>query len=140
MGIGFRVFFVEEDGTVRRFPFSRFDRLIRREPQERLPEYAGKQKRYAFMILELKDKRPHRILHCDYSLLSFDSQGKLDSDVHEEQTRIAIEVIPDIVNHGRTAAVVDARHHFARKRYESEFKWKPNREIESRICDVVFNG
>jgi hypothetical protein len=35
--------------------------------------------------------------------------------------------------------VIDARTHFAKKRYEHEFKWTPTPEIQAAIVSEIFN-
>jgi len=42
MGLGIRVFLIDDDDNVRRFSYARFNRLISRESDERLPEFANR--------------------------------------------------------------------------------------------------
>ena len=42
MGIGLRIFLVNDDNSIQRLAVARYDRLLRRDPEERLPRYAGK--------------------------------------------------------------------------------------------------
>jgi hypothetical protein len=138
MGIGYRFYFVEDDDTIHRFPFSRYEKLIRSESKEEIPKYAGKRIRCAFMTLQLEGRKPHRILRSEYPILTFDANGKFDSDVFEEELRLAMETLPPIMITPRSSQVIDAQHHFARRRYHNEFKWKPKPEIENRIYDAIF--
>jgi hypothetical protein len=46
MGLGLRIFIINDDDTVRRFPFSRYERLLQGDSKEHLPQYAGKKKRF----------------------------------------------------------------------------------------------
>jgi len=50
MGLGSRIFLVDDD-NVRRFPFSRYEWLRREDPNESLPEFAGKRVRCAEVII-----------------------------------------------------------------------------------------
>ena len=88
MGIGHRFYFVEDDDTIHRFPFSRYEKLIRGGSKERIPKYAGKRIRCAFMTLQLEGRKPHRILRSEYPILTFDADGKFDSDTFEEEVRL----------------------------------------------------
>jgi len=58
MGLSIRIFTVEEDDTLKRLPMTRFDRLLKRDPDESLPKYAGKRVRYALIVVELINRRP----------------------------------------------------------------------------------
>jgi hypothetical protein len=138
MGIGHRFYFVEDDDTIHRFPFSRYEKLIRNEPKERIPKYAGKRIRCAFVTLQLEGKKPHRILRSEYPILTFDTDGRFDSDKFEEELRLAMQTLPPIMIAPQSTQVIDAQHHFARRRYHNEFTWKPTPEIENRIYDAIF--
>ena len=138
MGIGHRFYFIEDDDTIHRFPFSRYEKLIRYGSKERIPKYTGKRIRCAFMTLQLAGRKPHRILRCEYPIFTFDADGKLDSDKFEEELRLAMETMPPIVINPQSDQVIDAKHHFAKRRYHNEFTWKPTPEIENRIYDGIF--
>jgi len=58
MGIGIRIFLVNDDDSIRRFPLTRFERLIRRDPEERLRPFAGKPVRCAEVALKLEQRKP----------------------------------------------------------------------------------
>ena len=77
-------------------------------------------------------------MRSEYSILTFDADGKFDSDVFEEEMRLAMETLPPIMITPRSSQVIDALHHFAKRRYHNEFKWKPTPEIENRIYDAIF--
>ena len=62
MGLSIRIFIVEEDDTLKRLPMTRFDRLLKRDPNESLPKYAGKRVRYALIVVELINRRPIEIV------------------------------------------------------------------------------
>jgi len=36
--------------------------------------------------------------------------------------------------------VIDAQHHFAKKRFDHQFKWKPTPEIEMAILKAIFKN
>ena len=38
MGLSIRIFIVEDDDTIKRFPLARYERLLKRDPDERLLE------------------------------------------------------------------------------------------------------
>ena len=85
MGYGFRVFLVEEDNSIKMIPTAKFDRLWQPESNDQWQPYANKSIRYAKVVLNLTDRKPLSILHVDYGYLVFDSEGKLDQKIIEEE-------------------------------------------------------
>jgi hypothetical protein len=132
MGLAVRVFLVEDDGYLRRFPLARYERLLRGEAEGFLPEYAGKRIRYALVVVELVDRKPIEIRHVEYSWLSFDSEGRLDRSEQRKEARLAIEVLPPLSGE-ESLQVIDARHRFARKSYDDRYKWQPSPDIQAAI-------
>ena len=58
----------------------------------------------------------------------------------EKEARLAVEVLPPyIIDEEQSGRVIDARTHFAKKRYEHEFKWTPTPEIQAAIVSEIFN-
>jgi hypothetical protein len=62
MGLGTRIFIVNDDDTLKRMPMKRYHRLFKRDPEERFLEYAGNRIRYVLAVLELKNRKPVEIL------------------------------------------------------------------------------
>jgi hypothetical protein len=138
MGIGTRIFLVHDDDSLERFSLARFERLLRGDPEEQLPLYAGKRIRYALVVLEVEQRRPVAINHIQYAFLYFDSKGRLDVSEREREARAAVEMFPSVDEKNHHPTVIDARFKFARRRYADEYKWKPNQEIEAKLMEVLF--
>ena len=49
MGIGIRVFLFSDDNSIKRLPLTIYERLLQRDPNEHLLQYAGKRVRFAEM-------------------------------------------------------------------------------------------
>ena len=77
MGLSIRVFIVEDDNTIKRLPLARYERLLKRDPDERLLEYADKRVRYALIVVDLVNRRPIEILRDEFGFLDFDDKGRL---------------------------------------------------------------
>jgi hypothetical protein len=137
MGIGYRIFIIEENGTLKRLPSVRLQRLLRYEPKESLPEYAGKRVRCATVLLEVAGRKPISIIHTDYWLLLFDAKGQIDSDEWKSGLHFFMDMAfssnreTKRKSHGK---IIDARNLFPRRR----FLWEPNLKIEKAIEDVIF--
>jgi len=138
MGTGLRVFLVNDDDSLERFPLARLERLFQGHPEERLLQYAGKRVRYALVIVDLVNRKPIEILRIQYAILTFDSEGKIDSAELEKEMRLGVDMVPIGTIAPLSRKVVDAEHHFLQKRYENRYLWKPTPEIEETIVKVVF--
>jgi hypothetical protein len=135
MGLGMRVFIVKDDGSLERLAFRRYNRLLQRHPGERLFQYAGKRARCAVIVVESINRKPVEILKCQYSYLSFDSDGMLKQG-GEGGVNLAMDMLEPVIIE-RAKQVVDARHKFARKRYAREYRWEPSPEIETAIRKAI---
>ena len=136
MGLGMRIFIVKDDGSLERLPFGRYNRLLQRHPSERLFQYAGKRVRCAVIVVESINRKPVEILKCQYSYLSFYSDGMLKKG-GEGEVKLAIDMLEPIIIE-RAKQVVDTRHKFARKLYAREYRWEPSPEIEASIHKAIF--
>ena len=112
MATGLRVFLVNDDDSLKRFPLARFERLFQGHPEERLPEYAGKRVRYALVIVDLVNRKPFEILRIQYPILTFDSEGKIDAAELEKEMRLGVDMVPIGTIAPLSRKVVDAEHHF----------------------------
>ena len=72
MGLGLRVFLVEDDDSLKRITLARYKRLLLRQPEASMPQYAEKRVRCALVVVEFVSRRPAEIVHIQYSLISFD--------------------------------------------------------------------
>jgi hypothetical protein len=99
-------------------------------------QYAGKRVRCAVIVVELVDRKPVKILRCQYSYLSFGSNGTLKKG-GEGEVKLAMDMLEPVIIE-RARQVVDARHKFARKRYAREYRWEPSPEIEAAIRKTIF--
>ena len=140
MGISLRIFLVNDNDSIQRFPLARFERLIQRDPKERLPQYAGKRVRYVEVALELEQRKPIGILRILYLIMPFDSEGRVDATEQEKEQRLGIDMIPPMLPDRDSSQVVEARHRFAKKRFDNEYRWKPTQEIEFAIMEAIFGN
>ena len=140
MGLGTRIFIVNDDDTLKRMPMKRYHRLFRRDPEERFLEYAGNRIRYVLVVLELKNRKPVEILKIQYSYLAFDKKGRLREDERERAARLSMELIKPLLPEEESNHVIDAGHKFAKKRFDDRYIWKPTPEIKAAIQRTIFGG
>lgn len=91
-------------------------------------------------MVDLVDRKPVEFVHAQFSWLSFDSKGRLDRSAKEKEARLALEAIPPLLEDEDSEQLIDARHLFVKKRYDSEYRWKPTSEIEATILAAIFGG
>ena len=140
MGFGFRVFFVNDDDSLKRISFARYERLTRKALNERLPEYAGKKARCALVVLNVENRKPQSIARIDCHRIPFDVEGRVDWKEWENQARLISHFItlPGVEKSQDT--IIDASSVFAQKRYEREAKWSLTPEIEQAIEKAIFGS
>ncbi len=143
MGIGFRIFLIDDNDSLQRLSVARYQRLTDSESGERLPQYAGKRVRCAMVYLEVERRIPQSILRIDYTIMPFDKKGRIDRSEQEKEMRRIAEVMSPLSSffeEERAGKIVDARGQFAKRRYEQEFRWKPEPEIEKAIITAIFGS
>jgi hypothetical protein len=139
MGLGTRIFIVNDDDTLKRIPLKRYHKLLRRDPEERFAEYFGNRIRYVLVVLELENRKPVEILRIQYSFLAFDTEGRLRKDERERKTRLSMDMIKPMQSEQEPNHVIDARYRFAKEQFDREYRWKPSPEIEAAIFKAIFS-
>lgn len=140
MGIGIWIYLVNDDDSISRYPMNRFERLTRRNPEECLPEYAGKRVRYAEVAVQFHQREPTDILAIHYLFLTLDSEGRVDQAEEEKERRLVAEMMSFPGVRQRSGRVVDAQPLFAKRRFDQQYKWKPAHGLEAAIVEAVFSG
>jgi hypothetical protein len=90
------------------------------------------------VALELEQRRPVRILRILYLILSFDPEGRIDAAELEKGRRLGVDMMPPVLTDGGPNQVIEARHLFAKKRFDNEYRWNPTPEIEASILEAIF--
>ena len=138
MGIGLRIFIINDDDSMQRLALARYDRLLGRDPKEQFRQYAGKRVRYALVVVDLVNREPVEILRIQYSYLCFDFEGRIDLAEGRKEARLAFEILPPIPIIREPWKVVEARRCLPKQNYDDQYKWKPTSEIEEAIVKAVF--
>jgi hypothetical protein len=139
MGVGVRVFFVENESRVKRISLKRFQSLIDSgQDVERLPEYAGQRLRIAVVILEVKGRKPVAIERIDRGILEFDGTGRVDRRQEQKQGRLAVGSLSLPMPESSEKSVIDARSRFAKKLIAHEYSWRLTPDVEEAIERSIF--
>jgi hypothetical protein len=70
--------------------------------------------------------------------MSFDSEGRIDASKQQKERRPAMELFPPFGLDRQSSQVIGARHHFAKKRYDNQYRWRPSLNIEAAIVRAIF--
>lgn len=138
MGISLRLFIVNDDDSLQRIAVAKYERLLDRDPKGRLPQYAGKRMRYALVFVHLEKRQPVEILRIQCSYLYFDSEGLIEADQIEKETKLAYEAIPSLLPNEHSKPVIDVRQKFAKRKFDHLYQWAPTPEIEASIVNEIF--
>jgi hypothetical protein len=138
MGIGTRIFLIDENDSIHRISISRYNKMRNPDSGERFTQYAGKRMRSAMIFLEVENRKPLFVVRTEYYYLPFDNQGRVDRTELEKRIRLSLEIVPPIFEEQSPKKVLDAQSRFAKKRYKHEFQWTPNQEIETAIMTAIF--
>ncbi len=140
MGIGRQIFLFEQDGTMRRIPQRLSKRL--RSGEERLPEYAGQTLRFAFVALELENRRPVRIIDQWYPQDHFDEQGGIRDSIVEDlrYAAEALDVPPPSVDRAEKAGTNQVVSIVGRlkDRKRAAHRWEPTPAEVTRIVNAIW--
>ena len=139
MGTSIRIFFVDDDGAIKRFPLARYLRLTERDQNEHLPEYANTRVRCVEAAIELEQRKPVGILRLLYIILVFDAEGRLDATEKEKEWQLNAETAPPFLEQ-ESKQIVDARHRFAKRRFHHRYRWEPTQEIEFAVMEALFGS
>jgi hypothetical protein len=71
------LFIVNEDDTVEHLQVEQYERLLRRDPGEKLSIYAGKRLRYASVVIDSAVNDQIDIIQIQYCYLIFDAESGL---------------------------------------------------------------
>ena len=140
MGIGTRIFLIDENDSLHRISISRYNRMRNPDSDECFTQYAGKRMRCAMIFLEVEKRKPLSVVRTEYYYLPFDNQGRIDSTEMEKRIRLSLEIVPPILEEQSPKKILDAQSRFAKKRYDNEYRWTPSPEIEAAIIKAIFGS
>ncbi len=138
MGVSLRPFIIDDDDTVHKISYAMYKRLVGQDSGERIEQYADRRVRYALIAVEMKDRKPKDILHTEEGFFTFDSSGRLDLSSRKEEIKLVFDSLKPHENYNSPKQIVDAKHLFAKKKYEDKFTWKPTPQIAETIIRMIF--
>ncbi len=122
-GIGVRIFFLHDDGTIKRVSRRRFEAF--HDENEVFPEYAGKNLRCAYVIVELKNRKPVHIRAIDPIRLYFEADGSCNQVMLKRKQVLADKKFQQLARTGNSDVVIDLQSYSAEKLLEKDYRWRP---------------
>ena len=142
MGIGLRIFYIKDDESIERIPWSQYEKMIYKKPGGNYPEFAGKKIKFAQIGVVFENRKPISVCYDNYYVLTFDSHGWLDEDVQQKERLLVMEITSQHIPHPhfgkQETNVIDAKNRFAKIRHEHFYKWKPSEKIVGEIGAIIF--
>jgi hypothetical protein len=115
MGIGCRVFFIGDNGSLQQISMARLDRLLHFDRRESFQQFTGKRVRCAMVFLQVAGRELLSIRDVDYFPLPFDDKGWIDKKGWEKGIRLGMELLLSILNEEHPKKVIHDQHRFAKR-------------------------
>ena len=132
MGLSSRIFLLSHDDTLHALAGSAFMRMLRKEDNCRIPDFAGQRVRQADLIVEVVDRKPAQVVHETFCILDFDTDGRLDLERLNLQQFARVEdfVAQMPQNPAPSAGVVVEA---ARRFIAQGGSWEPDERLQVRL-------
>ena len=75
---------------------------------------------------------------AEYSFLAFDSKGRLDAGEREKAARLAMDTLEPFALEQKSEKIINAKHRFAKKKFDDRYLWKPTPQMETAIQRAIF--
>lgn len=139
MGIGLRVFLVDNNDAFIKVSYARWERLHSNHPTERFPEYAGKRMRFIMVFLDLEERKPVYINHLDLGYIIFDADGKMDQEDWERHKHLVVESADLFGPEENEGNVINAQTEFLRRTYRHRYRWEFPDGMLERLIKTIFS-
>jgi len=136
MGVGLRIFIVNDDNSLERLSLKTYERLNKSDPNTSIAKFANKSVRCIEVLLDLEERKPIAINRITYPILIFDSDGRLNAADLRDLSLTVINILPGFEESGD---VIEASHLFAERKYKHKYIWSPTPEIEETIIKTIFS-
>ena len=142
MGMGYRMFLVDEDDRPHRISHKRFKNFL--DQREPVPgPFIGLDKaRCASVFYETANRKPSAIIREEYFILPLCADGMLDRARLDEgrmllwQARSPLEALKGVAP--KDEGFFDGTRIFAEKRARHEIHWQPSLELQTKIREAIF--
>ncbi|MDO9012791.1 MAG: hypothetical protein Q7U78_13445 [Gallionella sp.] len=137
MTYSFRIFIIGQDETLYRLASTTFSGMLDDPSDHLMPSFAGQRVRMAEAVVELRDRRPLRVVRLVYEILRFDEQGRLDVETFGQQNVALLDVMLEstLKNETNNTAIIDASSRFVAQ----GGRWHPSPSLERRVYQAALD-
>jgi hypothetical protein len=141
MGLSVRLLVIDQSDNIFRLDVARFGQMLDTPRSHRFPRFAGQRVRSAEVVVELKQRRPTRVVRMTHSVLTFDQAGYLDAETLNQQQFARFDAWTSKLT-GRKAdrevgrGVTDARSRFAAR----GGRWTPSVQLLRSLSDAALGN
>lgn len=138
MGFSVRLLVIDQSDRIYRLEIARFGQMLDAPRSHRFPQFAGQRIRSAEVVVELKQRKPTRVVRMTHSVLTFDQAGYLDAETLNRQQRGRFDAWASTLMGRETdwdmgRGVTDARSRFAAR----GGRWTPSRRLLRSLYDAA---
>lgn len=131
---------IDQNDNIHRLEIARFGPMLDTPRSHRFPQFAGQRVRAAEVVVELKQRRPIRVVRMTQSILTFDQTGYLDAEAlgRQQGARFdawASKLVGRDVGREMARGVTDARSQFVAR----GSRWT-SRQLVRSLCDEALGN
>ena len=135
MGIRPRVHFFDQDNTLKRIPYRKFDRLLNGDKKICYPQFSLQRVKCAVTYIEMQNRQPINIVHCDYMIIPFNNSGNLDINEYQHGKMLMFQATGILLSLDNIVRLQDVK---AQRDFNNGFTWQPSQEQIKAIVDQIF--
>nr|WP_214699432.1 hypothetical protein [Variovorax paradoxus] len=132
MSLSSRIFLLSGDDMLHALAGNAFMRMLRKEDNCRIPDFAGQRVRQAHLVVEVVDRNPVQVVHQTFCVLDIDTDGLLDVERLNLQQFARVEDFLAQVPQSpaqSSAVVVEAANRFVAQ----GGSWQPDERLQVRL-------
>ena len=139
MNITNRIFAVLDDDSVVKIPNYKIEKLLKFREDTKFPEFRNKKIRIVSFLLEIKERKPIRVVRDNYYFYEFNGSGMLDKNKHFEQLRVQLyETVIDPNLKVSEGGVKYANKETFNKSSSIQYQWIPTTAVTSELQKQLF--
>lgn len=141
MNLTHRVFAILGNDAIIKIPNNKYNRLNEFDKSLVFPDFKNKKVKFAIFLIELKNRKPFRILEEYYYVYEFDRYGRLDKEKYFERLRVqlsTVDFLGFLNEKERNPNVIDATKEFYKKRLETQYQWIPADILKDKLHLSIF--
>lgn len=135
MGIRPRVHFFDKDNILKKIPYSKFDRLLNGDKKICYPQFALQRVKCAVSYIEIQNRQPINIVHCDYMIIPFNNSGNLDINEYQHGKMLMFQATGILLSLDNIVKLQDVK---AQREFNNAFTWQASQEQIKAIVNQIF--